>query len=473
MTLTRAMDTTAYYYRFGSLFGIKSCLFHATWNAWYGQFAHSSMVYGHAKAWRTRWVKSDAKPDLTLNPPMGSVSVVIPTKNGGRYFEELMKSLVCQVGLIELEIIVVDSGSTDGTVDIAKQIGAKVIQINSEDFSHSYARNLGAQHATHEFLFFTVQDACLQGEDWLAQAVQLTAKHPDVSAFSFIEEPRPDADLYYKFISHGHSKMMGVLEQDQLLEHPGLDAEHEQLRRNSNLSNVACLIPKDVFEQYRFAGNYAEDLNLGYQLIQDKNQLLLSKQLTVLHSHNRPTSYYLKRAFFDTQYISEIFNIDQTPQSSNWRTEISQLLYLLSTFLDSNFEYQSFPENILMLIDTLKHADPSIQSNNQISDYFDDEAKCFFQTILSRNEPMQSADHAISKLGNGGLKKAFIEQLCEFLIFINLNSSNNKRSRHSNQEIASSICKIFCCSVGQYLYAQSVSNQEIVDAFETAVSRKI
>ena len=58
-----------------------------------------------------------------------------------------------------LQIIVVDSGSTDDSVAIAREHGATVIDIAPGTFTHGGSRNLGALRAQGEVLVFISQDA--------------------------------------------------------------------------------------------------------------------------------------------------------------------------------------------------------------------------------------------------------------------------------------------------------------------------
>jgi hypothetical protein len=63
---------------------------------------------------------------------------------------------------------------------------------------------------------------------------------------------------------------------------------------------------KDIFDQYRFRLNYAEDLDLGVRLIKDGYKLALLGSVRIIHSHNRPAYYYLKRGYVDSRYLTEI-----------------------------------------------------------------------------------------------------------------------------------------------------------------------
>src|SRR5262249_25076884 len=61
-----------------------------------------------------------------------------------------------------------------------------------------------------------------------------------------------------------------------------------------------------VFMKYRFRGNYAEDLDLGLRLIRDGYKLALLGSTRIIHSHNRPAYYHLKRGYVDNLAISKI-----------------------------------------------------------------------------------------------------------------------------------------------------------------------
>src|SRR4029079_3773244 len=63
-----------------------------------------------------------------------TVSVVIPTKNGGEDFRRLLATIANQKGFRRIETIVVDSGSADKTVELAEKFGAKIIKILPEEF---------------------------------------------------------------------------------------------------------------------------------------------------------------------------------------------------------------------------------------------------------------------------------------------------------------------------------------------------
>jgi rhamnosyltransferase len=84
-------------------------------------------------------------------------SIIIPTYNAGDQIRALLLALKSQT--IACEIIVVDSSSTDGTAEKAKQGGARVIRIEKADFDHGATRNRAVRSAGGEILLFLTQDA--------------------------------------------------------------------------------------------------------------------------------------------------------------------------------------------------------------------------------------------------------------------------------------------------------------------------
>lgn len=235
------------------------------------------------------------------------ISVIIPTKNGGALFQLLLAKLREQRYPGDVEIIVVDSGSTDDTLRTARQFQAQIISIPPSSFSHSFARNRGAQAASGDYLLFMVQDALPAGKDWLCRLSAALSCHATqgVAAASCLEYPRADADFFYCYTIHNFNRFLQNSRQGGVLRF-GTNS-YSSLRQNGQLNNIACLIDKKVFDQYRFRGHYAEDLDLGLRLIRDGHALYRHSSIKVIHSHLRPPYYFIKRAFTDLLTLASLF----------------------------------------------------------------------------------------------------------------------------------------------------------------------
>ena len=95
------------------------------------------------------------------------VSIVIPTKNAGPDFQKVLDMIYAQKTEYEYEVICVDSGSKDGTLNLIKQYPCKLYQIPSSEFGHGKTRNYGASKGTGEYIVFITQDALPATDTWL------------------------------------------------------------------------------------------------------------------------------------------------------------------------------------------------------------------------------------------------------------------------------------------------------------------
>ena len=236
----------------------------------------------------------------------GTVSVILPCYNGAAELPALLERLGRQTGVGRVELVIVDSGSTDGTDTIAERAGACVVRIPQSAFTHAYARGLGAEHATGEYLLFMTQDALPDRPDWLLSLLQ-PALLGGASAVSCLEQPRPDADLLSRVTAWNWRRVM-LGDANRLTRMPE-DTRFDSLRRCAMLSDNACLIRADVYHRLGgHRGTYAEDLDLGIRLLQAGERLCILGSVSVIHSHTREPLYDFRRAAVDALRLKTLFS---------------------------------------------------------------------------------------------------------------------------------------------------------------------
>ena len=233
------------------------------------------------------------------------ISAIIPTRNGGKEFPLLLRKLKTQKGIRECEMILVDSGSSDDTILFGKREGATIVEIPPETFNHGLSRNMGAEYATGDFLLFTVQDALPMTEQWLWEMANVLVRN-DVVAVSCAEFPRSDCDLFYRLLMWSQYRHLH-LDRDRFLAWDESCASDHGLRANSGISDLAALIKREVFRKYKYHNGFAEDLELGKRLIKDGHRIGFLYSTRVLHSHNRPAYFFLKRGYVDARFRNELF----------------------------------------------------------------------------------------------------------------------------------------------------------------------
>ena len=93
-------------------------------------------------------------------------SIVIRAYNEEKHIGRLLEGIRQQT-VRDVEIILVDSGSTDGTVSVAESFGAQIVKIPSTEFTFGRSLNLGIQAATRELLVIASAHIYPVYPDWL------------------------------------------------------------------------------------------------------------------------------------------------------------------------------------------------------------------------------------------------------------------------------------------------------------------
>jgi len=95
-------------------------------------------------------------------------SVVIRTLNEARYLDELLRGISEQESdNLDTEVVLVDSGSTDGTLAIAEKHGCKIVHIKREEFSFGRSLNRGCEAAQGDILVITSGHCVPASQSWL------------------------------------------------------------------------------------------------------------------------------------------------------------------------------------------------------------------------------------------------------------------------------------------------------------------
>jgi O-antigen biosynthesis protein len=218
-----------------------------------------------------------------------SVSVVVPVKDGIQYLGELLDAVLAQAPDADgLEILVVDSGSRDGSVELAKAKSARVLEIAAAEFGHGRTRNLGAESTSGEIIAFLTQDATpLPG--WLAAIQEGFDLGEQVGAVYGPHRARPDTspmiarELETFFATHAG---------------PGGGPAVQRDGGDTFLSNVNAAYRRDCWEQLRFADVvYSEDQAFGRAMLAAGWEKVFHPGAAVLHAHDYPPAQFMRRYF--------------------------------------------------------------------------------------------------------------------------------------------------------------------------------
>lgn len=241
-------------------------------------------------------------------------SIIIPTKNGGDLFRRAIEGLKDQKLWSQTELIIIDSGSTDDTVGVARAAGAKVFEISPKEFSHGATRDLGVSYATCEHVFLLVQDAIPYDEE-LIGAMLRSFEDPEVAGVYARQLPQQDADLLTKRNlnnwltgrTRGEARKIESLEWYEAL--PPLEKYFF-----CNFDNVCSAIRKSVWEEHRFGNiNFGEDIDWAERVLKTGKKIVYEPTAVVVHSHDRPLSYEYKRTYVCHRKLFRQFRLHLVP----------------------------------------------------------------------------------------------------------------------------------------------------------------
>jgi len=139
-----------------------------------------------------------AGPSPTPLPSLPALSVVIIGRNEGDRLERCIQSAKAISVWSADEILYVDSGSTDGSIDLATRLGATVLSLSPGAFTAARARNLGWRHAAGDLILFLDGDTILNADFPLAALAELQKDPTNAAAWGHRREICPCLSVYVR-----------------------------------------------------------------------------------------------------------------------------------------------------------------------------------------------------------------------------------------------------------------------------------
>jgi GT2 family glycosyltransferase len=226
------------------------------------------------------------------------ISVIIPVKDGGSDLRRCLEGIARQATEDDVETVVVDSGSADGSAELARAAGARVIEVASAGFLHGATRNLAARRARGDVLVFTTQDAYPADEHWLERLSAPLRAEEDVAGVYGRQIPHDDASpperFFLEFLYGTRPRLQRATDESQLSLHTTL------------FSNVNSAIKRSLWERFPFADDlfFAEDQDWSRRVLLAGYAIRYEPEAAVRHSHAYTLSSAFKR-FFDTGASAE------------------------------------------------------------------------------------------------------------------------------------------------------------------------
>jgi GT2 family glycosyltransferase len=182
-----------------------------------------------------------------------------------------LETLDRQRGGFDLDIVVVDSGSTDATLEIARSRDTRIINLPPGDFDYSRALNLGIEQVGGDLLVSLSAHAIPVDDQWL-QRMTAVFEDPRVAGASSRQVPWPDAPW----------------QEVHRLAHQFGDAGRIYAQPNGQeivFSNAASVIRRSVWRDHPFILPAAEDLEWAQRVVAAGWTIVYEPATAVYHSH--------------------------------------------------------------------------------------------------------------------------------------------------------------------------------------------
>ena len=134
------------------------------------------------------------------NSALPRLSVVIIGRNEGERLERCIGTAQAIENWTPVEVLYVDSGSTDGSPDLAARLGATVLPLPPGAFTAARARNLGWRHASGELVLFLDGDTILDGDFPLHALAELRKDPANAAAWGHRREVCPCLSIYVRVL---------------------------------------------------------------------------------------------------------------------------------------------------------------------------------------------------------------------------------------------------------------------------------
>ncbi len=255
-----------------------------------------------------------------------STTVIVPTYNAGNEFKEFCRMLQRQTANID-EVIVIDSSSTDNTVQIARNAGFTVKVIDKSDFGHGKTRQMALEMAGTDIVCFMTQDALLSNESSVKKLITFLRQDDSLGA------------VYGRQLPYPHTGVLGTFA--RIYNYP--DHSFVNTFEDKKFKGIKTAFLSDTFSAYKkdilikiggfpLHSNFGEDSYVAAKMLMAGYKTGYCAEAEVYHAHD----YSLKQEWERAKQIKRFHETEAwllknfgKPEGEGVKFVISEIKYLL------------------------------------------------------------------------------------------------------------------------------------------------
>lgn len=227
------------------------------------------------------------------------VTVALPVLDGGPLLGDVLAAVRSQEVDRPVELLVIDSGSTDGSPALARRHGARVVEIPRGEFGHGRTRNRLMELASGDHVAFLTQDSVPAHNRWLATLLGGFELTDDVALVTGPYLARPGASLMVRRELQEYFETFGGVRLDRAAVH---GAGPQMFFTSAN-----GVVARWAWERIPFRTvPYAEDQQLARDMLAAGFAKAYLPDAAVVHSHDHPPLRALGRYFDDFRALAEV-----------------------------------------------------------------------------------------------------------------------------------------------------------------------
>jgi len=263
------------------------------------------------------------------------VSVLLLTWNGAGTLPGVLSAVRSQDASVPVELVAVDSGSRDGTAALLRGRVDRLIEIPRAAFNHGTTRNLGIEACRGQLVVLLAQDAEPASASWLVRLIEPFLAHEAgggaekptppaaaaggnraVLAGTYARQvPRPSASAVTRAYLARYAAAAGAPRVQSMDSVAAFEALSPIERLSAcTFDNVCSCIRRSVWRDHPFSAvPIAEDVEWARTVMLAGHRIAYVPDAAVIHSHDRPAGYELRRTYLIHQQLRRLFGLATIP----------------------------------------------------------------------------------------------------------------------------------------------------------------